>query len=506
MKKHNEESEHPVALSFSDLSIWCYSCEDYVSQATGNIVYHAHMIKHKCPPGMAEVSKEEMEQIQNIVFGFDEDSIAKQIAELENSEKSEKYGKKQSETGHKRTHDETEPNTTTSTTTTTTTTSTNTTTSTATSSEGQTTNSQTTNNPATIPGFVGVEGLDPACYQNKVIDRILGCIYGNALGDAVGLATEFMTKAEIKKAYGNAPINYPKFKKNYHNCRWEEGDWTDDTDQMILILETLLETKTADPILYANKLLNWIRYGFPDLGDNGGMGLGATTSRVVQHKSFLQDPIYASADVWEKSGRTFAPNGGVMRTSVVGCYHFSNPEEIIKNSDIFCKVTHADPRCIASCRSVVVAIAELLNEAQRLVNLHPAKTDEQMLEVIMGRVHEVTRGLLESTEEHIRDFEFYLNAPNLDALKLDESQKIGYTFKAMGSGFWGLRSKSSFSETMELLAKEGGDADTNGAVCGALMGCRIGYNALPHEWLAALPNKKWLDKKVVQFLRLSDLI
>jgi hypothetical protein len=28
------------------------------------------MIKHKCPPGMAEVSKEEMEQIQNIVFGM----------------------------------------------------------------------------------------------------------------------------------------------------------------------------------------------------------------------------------------------------------------------------------------------------------------------------------------------------------------------------------------------------------------------------------------------------
>jgi hypothetical protein len=32
MKKHNDESGHPIALSFSDLSIWCYKCEDYVSQ------------------------------------------------------------------------------------------------------------------------------------------------------------------------------------------------------------------------------------------------------------------------------------------------------------------------------------------------------------------------------------------------------------------------------------------------------------------------------------------
>ena len=109
-----------------------------------------------------------------------------------------------------------------------------------------------------------------------------------------------MSKAEIQKAYGNSPINFPKFKKNYHNCRWEEGDWyvedifhrigclliiflpfvsfsffffssyflffffplcffrTDDTDQMILILETLLETKTADPIVYAKKLLQYV--------------------------------------------------------------------------------------------------------------------------------------------------------------------------------------------------------------------------------------------------------
>ena len=27
-------------------------------------------------------------------------------------------------------------------------------------------------------GLLGVEGLDPASFQNKVVDRILGCIYG----------------------------------------------------------------------------------------------------------------------------------------------------------------------------------------------------------------------------------------------------------------------------------------------------------------------------------------
>lgn len=27
---HFESSEHPLTLSFSDLSVWCYACEAYV--------------------------------------------------------------------------------------------------------------------------------------------------------------------------------------------------------------------------------------------------------------------------------------------------------------------------------------------------------------------------------------------------------------------------------------------------------------------------------------------
>jgi hypothetical protein len=31
--------------------------------------------------------------------------------------------------------------------------------------------------------------LDKSVLENKKIDRVLGCIYGNCLGDAVGLGT-----------------------------------------------------------------------------------------------------------------------------------------------------------------------------------------------------------------------------------------------------------------------------------------------------------------------------
>ena len=39
-------------------------------------------------------------------------------------------------------------------------------------------------------------------------DRIRGCIYGQAIGDALGLGTEFMARSEVKK-------NYPSELKEY---------------------------------------------------------------------------------------------------------------------------------------------------------------------------------------------------------------------------------------------------------------------------------------------------
>ena len=61
-----------------------------------------------------------------------------------------------------------------------------------------------------------------------------------------------------------------------------------------------------------------------------------------------------------QSGHKFAPNGGVMRTSVLGTFQFHDLDQVIANTTNACKVTHADPRCIASCIAVTMAIALML--------------------------------------------------------------------------------------------------------------------------------------------------
>ena len=50
-----------------------------------------------------------------------------------------------------------------------------------------------------------------------------------------------------------------------------------------------------------------------------------------------------------------------------------------------------------------------------------------------------------------------------------------------------------------ILLLQGGDADTNGAVAGALLGCKLGYYALAEQvprWMHELKHKQWFDDKI----------
>jgi len=58
---------------------------------------------------------------------------------------------------------------------------------------------------------------------------------------------------------------------------------------------------------------------------------------------------------------------------------------------------------------------------------------------------------------------------------------------------------------MTKLVLEAGDADTNGAVAGAMMGCQVGYEALPKEWKDKLLEKDWLEEKVQRLFGLMGL-
>ncbi|XP_067683812.1 ADP-ribosyl-[dinitrogen reductase] glycohydrolase-like [Haliotis asinina] len=333
-------------------------------------------------------------------------------------------------------------------------------------------------------------------------DQILATVYGQAVGDAIGLLTEFLTKEEAKEKYRKVERHLELEHKNLspeaHRKRFKEGDWTDDTDQMILILQSLTDNDgQVKPEDFAEKLKFWSRNGFPELGDLVGHGIGTTTAKVMSNPEFVSQPHKAAFGLWDRTGRKVASNGAVMRTSILGIHRYWDTDAVADNAIAICKTTHYDPRCQASTVAVSVAISLMLRRQPQYLK----KNGNYDIDKIIQECFHIASSTCLEADEQKKELKKYLKCKKIKDLELCEERKIGYTYKCLGCGFWALKQKD-FRKALQTIVMEGGDADTNGAVAGALLGCKLGMPALPVSWVSKLIHKDWLDEKLERFLKI----
>jgi ADP-ribosylglycohydrolase len=139
-------------------------------------------------------------------------------------------------------------------------------------------------------------------------NKLRGCIVGGALGDAIGLFTEFLSAQQSRDQYGPnprfklrppAPPGFQTMFMDRHRAVFEEAGWTDDTDQSLLILMSFLHNggngKGIDTLDFAKRLKHWVQFGFRPL-DRMPLGLGRTVRSVVSDSKFLDDPLAKSTE------------------------------------------------------------------------------------------------------------------------------------------------------------------------------------------------------------------
>lgn len=216
-----------------------------------------------------------------------------------------------------------------------------------------------------------------------------------------------------------------------------------------------------------------------------------------------------------------------MRTHPLGilCVDKSLEETFTQAAELS-SVTHADSRCIVACCISCAIIrgilrGELLKESQIdeivdeaygwtidwLQSEHGQKKYSEILEGV-DEPNEKTPPPLDR-EELLR----HTQAGNLEALELDHAQTMGYVYKCLGSALWTLRCAMRETEGISLpnqtvvsretifenlitdLVMQGGDADTNACAAGALLGCLLGFDALPRHWRNGLRDRDWLLRK-----------
>ena len=301
--------------------------------------------------------------------------------------------------------------------------------------------------------------------MEQLIDKIKGTIYGQAIGDALGLGTEGMTYEDMAWKYPNGITHYNDIFQDRHRKRWKIGDWTDDTDMMLCIANAVIEDKGVNYLHIVKKFLDWLN-GEP-------MGIGAHTYHVLTFPEYKDKPFEASQMVWKMSKYQSAANGGLMRTSIVGLF----PKAVEECAANICRLTHYDPRCVGSC----VIVSKLIHA---LVYDQPLPSYSQM--ITEGRKY----------DERIEKYIVLARQDDIDALELQEDNSMGYTLRTLAAGLWAYWHASSFKEGLLAIVKAGGDADTNAAVACAILGAKFGFKAIPPEYVEGLLYREQLDKVI----------
>lgn len=291
--------------------------------------------------------------------------------------------------------------------------------------------------------------------MEQLLNKIKGTIYGQAIGDALGLGTEFMDDYDMAWKYPNGLTHYSEIYQDRHRRRWEIGDWTDDTDMMLCIANAIITDKGVN--------LASIAKNFKDWANGEPMGIGANTYKVLMMGDYVERPMAVSRKVWELSRYHSAANGGLMRTSIVGLL----PTDVEQSAADICRLTHYDPRCVGSC----VIVSEL-------IHAHVYGLTVPTYEQIIATSRKY--------DNRIVEFITLSKNPDIKALGLQEEGSIGYTLKTLAAGLWAYWHAETFKDGLLAVVNAGGDADTNAAVACSILGAKFGFNAIPTEYVDGL--------------------
>lgn len=146
----------------------------------------------------------------------------------------------------------------------------------------------------------------PAPDQRRA--RALTALRGLAIGDALGMPTQMMSRAAILARYGPVTGFLPAAADHPLAAGMVAGSITDDTEQALLLARLVIEGRGhVDPSAFAAALIAWE----DDMRARGSLDLlGPSTKRAVE-------AVLAGEPV-ETAGRFGTTNGAAMRVTPVG--------------------------------------------------------------------------------------------------------------------------------------------------------------------------------------------
>ena len=300
--------------------------------------------------------------------------------------------------------------------------------------------------------------------------RYRGCLLGLATGDALGGPAEFLNSTEaIIKKYGK-PV------REMIGGGWlklRPGQTTDDTAMARILAESIIACDGIDTADIARRYVAWMQSGPPDIGN-------ITRTALKGFVAGLNIPNAALGAHRQANGKS-AGNGTIMRCAPIGLRYAFDERRLIDASRDEALITHFDSQAWTGSVAVNMLIARFV----RGMSLTPAIKD------VAYRIRRMPKAACEVAEV-------------LETARGDIGGGLlmttGYVLDTLRIALWALLGNPSFEEAVVAAVNLGGDADTQGAVTGALGGALYGDGAIPLRWLDSLHERDELQALADQLL------
>jgi ADP-ribosyl-[dinitrogen reductase] hydrolase len=288
-------------------------------------------------------------------------------------------------------------------------------------------------------------------------------IVGAAVGDALGVPVEFVSRKELMK-------NPVEDMREYGTHNQPAGTWSDDTS-LILALIAGLREKEYNIGSIADKFVQWYEKGkYTPYGKVFDIG-NSTLDAILKIKNGVS--FKESGGNQEKDNG----NGSLMRILPLAFY-LHDEENIEKRAKTIYEIsgiTHNHIRSKVACH-IYIEIAIKLIEGKSLSNAY------RDVCIMLKNYYVNKLNFIES-----RIFEDVLSG-NIQSKRIEDIKSTGYVIDTIVSSLWCLLNTDSYKSAVLQAVNLGDDTDTVGAVTGGLAGIFYGLENIPKEWTQCLAN------------------
>jgi poly(ADP-ribose) glycohydrolase ARH3 len=252
------------------------------------------------------------------------------------------------------------------------------------------------------------------------------------------------------------------------SARLTSGVYTDDTQMMIGVAESLVENRGFDPEHMARRFVENV---------DPGRGYGPGTLNVLGR--------IRRGDPWDRpakemfGGTGSFGNGAAMRAAPIGLLYHNDRGKLRDVAERSSEITHAHPAGREGGVLIAAAVALMLSHDPE--SLDAVSTCRELAGCVNPGAGELRRRMEAATE-------LLHSTPSQSDVISILGNDVSAVCSVPAAIYSVLAHPKSFRGAVVYAVNLGGDTDTLGAMAGGVAGALHGVNAIPSEWLEALEN------------------